>query len=513
MKNKTFKTIVILTIISISAKIFGLLRDVILADCYGASKISDAYLIAIAVPTFLFYFVGHSLSASFIPMYTKIASLKGEVEAKKYSDKIMTASLLISTFFVVIVLIFPTFIIKLFANGFDSEQINIAKDIVQLSSITIYFMVIVNIFSSRLQICDHYYAPSLISFPRNFFLIFSVFISTYWGLWWLGFGVVLAYLGEIIILIPSIIKSKIKFSLNFSLKDEDVKETLKIMFPIFISVSVSQVNKIIDRSFASILAIGGISSLYYASIVNNSIQEILVTSVVVIVFTNVSKLVAANHYDEVDIIFQKSVKLLRFFLIPAMIGLIILSETVIIVMYGRGEFNSEAVKLTSLCLIGYSIGLCFMASREVLVKIFYSYKKTKITLISSLVGIILNIIFNLILSKFLGVFGLAISTSISAILQYLFLLVYYYKKIWKFNLFNYLKSFLKPIIGSIIMGISIYFLDLLIAKNISISIYMRFLIDVITGITIYFIVEFLLKSEELIFIKNILLSKKNKKLV
>ena len=167
----------------------------------------------------------------------------------------------------------------------------------------------------------------------------------------------------------------------------------------------------------------GISSLYYASIVNNSIQEILVTSVVVIVFTNVSKLVAANHYDEVDIIFQKSVKLLRFFLIPAMIGLIILSETVIIVMYGRGEFNSEAVKLTSLCLIGYSIGLCFMASREVLVKIFYSYKKTKITLISSLVGIILNIIFNLILSKFLGVFGLAISTSISAILQYLFLLV------------------------------------------------------------------------------------------
>lgn len=505
MKKGIVTTAIGLTIISILAKIVGILRDIVLADCYGAGDISDAYLIAISVPTLLFYFVGNALSASFIPMYTKVRTEKGEIEANKYSDRMMTFSILISTVIVVLILLFPEFIIKLFASGFDEAQVELAKSIIIISAATIYFMTAINIISSRLQIIGKYTIVALVSFPRNLCMIVSVILSTYYGLWWLGVGIVLAYLGELILLLPSLFKSKISFRLRFDFKDTYMSQTARMIFPIFISVSVSQVNKIIDRTIASNLT-GGVSSLYYASMINTALQEILVASVVVIIFTNVSNLVANQKFEEVDEMLQKTLKTLRFILLPAMVGLIILAEPIVMVLFARGSFDVQAIKLTTASLRGYSVGICFLAAREVLIKVYYAYKRTKVTLIVSVIGILINIILNILLSSIWGVFGLAVATSISAICQYLILMIYYRKKIWKFNIMAYLKPFFKPVIGSIIMGTLVFLLDYFLLRGI--SSYIRLILNVLFGIGVYFIVEWILKSEEVRFIIDKLLAKR-----
>ena len=83
--------------IIVFSKLLGMFRDVVLANYFGTSNVSDAYLIASSVPTLLFYFIGHALSTSFLPMYNKIKQEKGESAANRYTNNLMTISLLIST--------------------------------------------------------------------------------------------------------------------------------------------------------------------------------------------------------------------------------------------------------------------------------------------------------------------------------------------------------------------------------------------------------------------------------
>ena len=494
MKKKFGKTAIILITLSVIIKLIGLLRDTVLADCYGAGTVSDAYLIAITVPTLLFYFIGQALSTSFIPMYTKVEHEKGLDEARRYSNKIMTVSLIISTVIALIIILFPRIIVFIFASGFDDERIKITVDILRISAVTIYLMTMINILSSRLQLNGSFIIPSIISLPRNIVLIVSVILSTYFGLWWLGFGIVLAYLSELLFLIPSLIRNGIKIGLNFSFKDPYLKETLKIVLPVFLTVAVSQINKIIDRTMASNFAVGSVSALYYASIINTAIQEIMVISIVAMIFTNVSKLVANNEYEQVDVTFHKTIRMLRFVLLPAMVGMLILAEPIVEMMFGRGNFNDNAVIITTDALRGYTLGLCFLASREVLIKVLYSYKKTKITFIASTIGIGFNILLNSILGKVWGAAGLAAATSISAVCQYIILLIYYKKMIWNFKLTKYLLTMVKPLIGCIIMGCIVFVLDTYLTYNL--NNFLRIFIDVIVGIIFYVIIELCLKAKE-----------------
>ena len=335
--------------------------------------------------------------------------------------------------------------------------------------------------------------------------IASVVLSMYYGLWWLGVGIVLAYSGELLILLPSLIKNKIKVRLDFSFRDPFLQETFKMVLPVFLTVAVSQINKIIDRTMASNYTVGSVSALYYASIINTSIQEILVTSIVVMVFTNVSKLVADEQYQFVDEVFHKTVRILRFVLLPAMVGILILAEPLVKMFFGRGSFDGNAVSVTSSALRGYTLGICFLASREVLIKVLYAYKKTKVTFVVSTIGILINILLNFFLGIIWEAVGLAVATSISAILQYIILLVYYKIKIWNFDIKHYILSMIKPIFGCVIMGGIVFCFDRYLTYNL--NIFLRIFLDILVGIIIYVIIEVIVKAKE---IKIILLSLKRK---
>ena len=468
-----------------------------LADCYGASYISDAYIVALSIPTILFAYIGHALSATFIPIYTTVKTEKGEEEAKHFSNKMMTLAILASTFFVVLILCFPRVIISVFAKGFSEEQITLASDIICISSITVYFMTAINILSARLQIEGKFYMANVISLPRNICLIFSVILSTKFGLWWLGFGIVLAYVGELVFLLPSIIKNKITFSFDFRFKDANLKKAIKMMGPIFVSVSVNEINSIVNKTIASIVIVGGISSLYYANLINTALLEVLLTSIIVVIFTNVSQLVAEDKLEEVDNVFHKSVRTLRFVVLPATIGMAVLAEPIISVMFGRGAFDAQAIALTIPPFLAYAVGICFTATRDILIKVFYAYKNTKTTFIVSVIGILINLGLNLVLPRFMGVAGLALSASISIIVQYLILIIYYRAKMWKFSIRSYGLSILKPLIGSIIMGATVLLIDYYLLSDL--SVWIRLGAGVCVGCIVYFIAELVLKAKELKF--------------
>ena len=494
-----------LMMVIIISKLIGMLRDIVLAKYYGTSNISDAYLIASSVPVLLFYFIGHSLSTAYIPMYNKVKYEKGEESAIKYSNNLLNVSLIISTIIFFVLIFSPNIVIKIFANGFDFNTSNIASKLIRISSISIYFMTIIHICGGYLQANNSFLAPAAISLPRNMIIIASIILSASFGIDILGLGLLLAYVLEFIFLLPFTVKEGYKYKWRLDFHDENLKETLYIVMPILLGTCVSQINKIIDKSIASTVIVGGVSALSYASIINNAIQEVLVTGIITILFSNCAQLVAQNKHKLVSEKLSSTIKVIIFFLIPASVGVIIFAEQIVRLILCRGNFDVNSIKITTGALRSYTIGLLFLAIRDTLVKVFYAYKETKITTVTSMIAILINIILNIILSKFMGINGLALATSISAMFHCITLYIILHKKIGDFGHKSNINTLIKCCISSIIMGviaICIYNKFKLLFGNLG-----SFIISILISVIVYFITTYILGCN---FLINLLKKDKHK---
>lgn len=490
LKKIKQNTVIVMAVIIVS-KLIGMLRDVVLANYYGTSNISDAYLIAASIPTALFYFVAHSMSTAFLPVYNKVVVRSGEKEALKYMNNLLCVALVICAILVTLLLIFPHIVVKLFAAGFDAETTTLAVRMIRICASGLFFMAIINIWSGYLHAKNNFVLPAAISLPRNAAIISSIVISASFGVDFLAIGMLVAYIFELLFLLPSVFKNGYRPRLYINLKSQEMKETMSMVVPVLIGATVGQVNKIIDRSLASTIVVGGISGLSYAAIINSAVQEILVTGIITILFANCSKLVAQEKHDEVKKKLSKTINIMQALLIPASAGVIILAEPIVKLILMRGSFDENSLVLTTGSLRCYTVGLLFLAMRDTMVKVFYAYKDTKITTITSICAILINIILNLILSKFMGVSGLALATSISAIVNCIALYALLSRKIGVFGIKGMFINITKVIFSTSMMAVLVYF-----AYHVwlvRINELLRLFVCSAIGVVVYFCIAILLK--------------------
>ena len=439
-------------VVIIISKLVGMFRDIILANYFGTSNISDAYLIASSVPTLLFYFIGHSLATAYIPMYNKVKAVDGEEKAQDFSNNLLNISLVLSTVIVLVLLLFPGLVVNIFAVGFDVQTAKIAARLIRISAPSIYLMTIVYICSGYLQANKSFLAPAAISLPRNTAIVVSVILAASLGTDILGWGLFAAYILEFLFLLPFVIRNGYRYRPVISVRDEDITKTVQIVTPVLIGMCVSQINKIVDRSMASTIVEGGISALSYASIINNAVQEVLVTGIITILFASCSKLVAESKHEQVKEKLENTLNSILFLLVPASIGIIGLSRPIVELVLCRGEFNEKSLEMTVEALQCYTSGLLFMAVRDTLVKVFYAYKDTTTTTKTAITSIVLNIALNIILGRLIGVKGLALSTSISTLFNCTVLYVLLRKRIGDFGLSGLLRVMLKSLVGAVLMS-------------------------------------------------------------
>jgi len=171
------------------SKFVGFGREMVLAYFYGASSVSDAYLISMTIPTTIFCLYLGCLSASvFIPMYTQIEAELGVKEADKYTNNLVNILLLICTVLILFGLIFTEQLVKVFALGFEGEILDLAVSFTRVSLLGIYFSALNTVFNAFLQVKGNFAAPAAIGFPYNFCIIISIILSAKGNLIILAFG-------------------------------------------------------------------------------------------------------------------------------------------------------------------------------------------------------------------------------------------------------------------------------------------------------------------------------------
>lgn len=488
------RTVLIIMILTIGSKIFGLLRDIALSYFYGTSVISDAYIISITIPSVLFGFVVAGLLAGFIPMYNQVEKEKGRLSADLFTNNVINILLIICTLIIIIVLPFTSQIVKMFASGFDQETIKLTGSFTRVSIIAIYFSGIITIFTGYLQIKGNYTVPALIGLPLNILIVIFIYLSTKVNLHLLSVGFVIASASQLIFMAPYIKKNNFRYKRVLDIHNKYVRKMGRNSIPIILGVSVNQINVLVDRTIASQLLVGGISALNYASRLNGFVQGIFVWSITTVMYPIISKFSAEKNLLNFKNVIKESIVGVSIMTLPITIGTLMFSEQLISVLYGRGAFDDTAIKITSQALFYYSIGIIGFGFRDILTKVFYSLQETKIPMINAALGMLLNIILNIVLSRYLGIGGLALATSIAATFTTILLFISLRKKIGPFGMKQISISFLKILFASLVMGLlaklSFNYLTATLSQNLSL------LLAISVGAVSYFVIIYFMKIED-----------------
>jgi len=488
------KTAIIIIFLTIFTKLIGFGREIVLSYFYGASTISDAYLIALTIPQTIFAFIGVGIGTGYIPIFNEIEKQKGAKESDKFTNNLIGILLILSTLVVILGYLFAEPLVKLFASGFSGDILDMAIDFTRVSMFAVYFSSLTYIFSARLQISNNFHAPVLMGIPLNITIILSIVLSSNNKPMFLAYGFVVASISQMLFLYAYLKRSSFRYRPILNLQDEGLKKIIYLAIPVIIGVSVNQINVLVDRTIASQIVIGGITALNYANRLNIFIQAVFVMSIATIFYPTITRMVTEGKFDKLKKLLQEAINVILLLVLPITIGTIIFSNNIIVVLFGRGAFDAKAIKLTSDALLFYSIGMIGFGLREILSRVFYAMQDTKTPTINAAIGMMMNIILNIILSKFLGIGGLALATSIAATFTTILLFISIRKKIGPFGMKQISISFLKILFASLVMGglakLSFNYLTVSLSQNFSLLLAIGF------GAVSYFVIIYFMKIED-----------------
>lgn len=492
-KTNLIKSTAIVMGVALISRCVGFLREILIANNFGTSAYTDAYLIAASIPETIFMLVGLAISTSFIPMLSHVKVKKGKDEMHKFANNIINILLLISIIIFILASFFPEEIVKVLTDTPDLEKIKIASDLTKITLFNLLFLSVNACFTAMLQVHEDFIVPSILGLFFNLPMIIYLLLFKDFNIYGLTIANVIGNFARVIVQVPSLRKCGYRYKLFIDFKDERVKRILILILPVVVGAGANSLNLVVDKKIASGLGDGYVTVLGNANTLIIFINTIVTASISSIVYPVLSNRRSEGNHSEFLSVLAKSIIYLAILLIPITAGIIIYGEDVVRLAYKRGAFTESAVILTSLALLGYSFGIFFTGVRDILNSTLFSMGKTKLTAINGIIGVAVNIILSIILSKSLGIAGIALASSISMIVTSLLLFRSIIKLEGKLDIKALVIKIIKVSIATIIMTVIIIVVSKL-TKSLPAIIYL--LIGVSSGGVVYFSITYLLKIEE-----------------
>lgn len=445
-------TAFILMILSVVSKVFGFVREIVLSYYYGTGMVADAFVIAITVPFVLFNFVTIGVSTSYIPIYNEVYRESGEERANLFTSNLSNIVFFTSILFTVVGIVFAEPLVKLFAMGFEGEKLSITVRFVQLLFLSLFATGFAAVFRGYLQIKNNYIIPATCGLILNIVIILSLVLSSFSGSLILMVGTCLAMILQYAYFIPFITKTGYKHKKIIDFSDPHIKQVLIASIPIIFGMAVSDINVIVDKTLASSIGTGGVSTMNYAARVNNFVTGIVILSIGTVIFPLMSKYSAEDDMKGYKKTIVEAINLSSILIIPATIGFMLYAKPIISLLFERGQFNEQDVIAVSGGLFFYSLGLMGTSFIDIFSKAFYSLKDMKTPVKVSAIIVLINVTLSILFSKFIGLNGLALGTAIASLTGGFLLLILLRNKVGSLGYMGIFKNIAKILLCSAIMG-------------------------------------------------------------
>ncbi len=518
-KIRLTKTAMLIGGATVISRFLGFARDAVIAWYFGAGLYSDAFFIAFKIPNlFRRLFAEGSLSIAFIPVFAEYLVKHGKDEANKLAGSAVRLLSIILIIITVSGIILSPYIIRVIAPGFFdyAGKYALTVSLTRIMFSYVYLICLLGLFMGMLNVLGHFAAPAFAPSILNISMItFVLFVSPLAGepVKALAAGVLAGGVLQLLLQIPFLIKNGIYFWRKAGIFHPGLKKVGILMLPAIFGGAIYQINMFISTLLASLLPEGSISYLYYADRLIQFPLGIFAISAATAIFPALSRQASENNINALKETFDYSIRMVMFITFPCMIGLIVLREPILILLFKRGEFDMQTVKLTAQALLCYSVGLWAFASVKITVPVFYALKDTKTPVITALISFLVNVLLSLLLMNPLKHGGLALANSLSSVLNIMLLFRALNIKIGNLGWGKLGKSAFKIAVCSLIMGGFVWFLGALIIpyENISFGIMLwSVTCCLLAGLVVYGFLSYLAKSSE-IKILTIFIRKEHKK--
>lgn len=500
------------------SRVLGLVRDMVIASFFGATIAADAFVVAFKIPNMLRRFTAEgNMTIAFIPVFTEYLKTKSREEAFDLARNILTLLSIILVIITMAGILFTPWIVRIIAYGFGSEGPKYELTVL-LTRITFPYILLVSLvafFMGVLNSMKHFAAPAAAPIFLNLGIIGATYlISPHLSEPVVGaaIGVLIGGVIQVMLQLPWIYKSGLTLKPVFDPGHPAVKQIGLLIIPALFGSAIYQINQLTGTLLASYLPGGSIAWLYYADRLVELPLGVFAIAISTASLPSLSRQALEKDHNAFKDTLDHALKMTFFVSIPAMAGLIIMGKPLIQLFFQRGAFDTISTNMTVSALIYYSIGLWAFSGVRVVVSAFYALKDTVTPVKISVITFLSYVISGILLMIPMKHNGLALALSISSAINFILLIIFLKKKIPGWNLGPVLLSIIKVTSATILMGLSLYLMNMRFFTQISglsnLTLIIQIMVMVTSGIFLFFIGAWIFRCREINILIRLLKRKK-----
>lgn len=458
----------------------------------------NIYSYATKLPVTIFTILGTALTITVIPIFAGYIGTGEKERAFKFADNIISLSTLLTILLSVIGILAAPGIVRL--TAFDAEQYVFAVLALQIMMPVMIFYGLNYIFQGMLQSLGRFSMPALVGAPGSLLIILYVyFLGNEYGVWGLLITTFIGLSLQALILIPPLLNTEYRYKPYLDYKNEDIKRALKLIPPIIVATSAYQLNMLfnitVTANFENVVTL----MTFVQDTILYSVL-IFIYSVTAVIFPKLTMLAAKKDMEGFKDSLEKVLKMVLYLAVPAAFGFIAIRVQLMELIMGWGKITPQDVDIAASILAFYALGVTGIGVKEIADRAFYALNDIKKPAVNGVIIMAVNISCSLIFIRFLGVLGIPLAYTLSAVTGGIVIVYMLWKKTGGFDVRALLVNLIKITLSSAIMFAAVMAVNSLLAGFVSSSLVvdrlLKLLVPVGAGGLVYFISTYVLRMEE-----------------
>ena len=464
--NKLAKSAGLVGTATLTSRLLGLVRDQVLAFLFGAGNAMDAFNVGYRIPNLMRdLFAEGAMSAAFVPTFTKRLTRNGKPAAWQVANQLINSLLVVTGALVMLGIVFAEPLTRFLAGSY-AEIPGKLELTVSLTRIMLPFLTMVALAAAvmgMLNSLNRFFTPALSPAMFNVGVIASALLLVplmpSLGLdpiFAIAIGVAIGGVGQIALQLPALYREGYRYRPTLNPSDPGLREILRLIGPGTLAGAAVQINVLVNMVLATGEGTGAVSWLGYAFRVMYLPIGIFGVSIATATLPTVSRHAAQEEIGAVQRTVSSALRMMLILNVPATVGLIALASPIVALIFERGSFQPADTASTAAALAYYAPGLLGYSAVRIAVPCFYALQNSVTPTLVSVFSVALNIVLNLVLVRVMGFRGLALGTSVAALVNGGILLWLLRRRLDGLEIPRILVTFAKTTVSATVMGATVY---------------------------------------------------------
>jgi len=411
--RRIFAAMVIVGVGTLAAKLVGMAKDVVVAAHFGTSDAMDAFLVALALPTFITNVVAGSLPSALVPVYIRVREREGRDAARRLLSGVLAGAIVLVVVASVLLVASSPLLLRVIGSTFPSAKLALAEHLFVFLVPLILISGLSTILSAVLN-ADERFAlgaatPVLIGLMP---MLFVIAVGEQWGIRALSTGVIVGYASELLVLSWTVYRRGFIAMPTLRSLHPETKQVVREYLPMVLGMVVMSATPLVDQSMAAMLGPGSVSALTYGSKLVTAGLGIGVTALSTALFPHFSTMVAAGKWSSVHNTLRTYAGLTLLVAIPLVAVFWLFSDVLVRTIFERGAFSGADTEVVARVQALFALQIPFYVLGIIGVRLLSATGGNRLLMWISIGNFVTNIVGNYVFMRFWGVAGIALSTSL-----------------------------------------------------------------------------------------------------